>query len=124
MKTNALGLKIKADIVQADGIDGFACYLANSVRKNRRCIIGLNIEAFMSAVACKDLRRQDIPYVMAETIMHEVIHALEDWAKVEFSHRKVNKLIEAYRKHYLKEVSNDNQDEKTGHTGRKKKSVR
>ena len=95
-------LEVRADVVQADGVSGFACYLSPSVR-DRRCIIGLNVEAFMACVAEGQLKVKDLPYVMAETVMHEVIHALEDWAKVEFSHRKVNGLIEAYREHYRDE---------------------
>ena len=54
----------------------------------------------MAAIASKQLDRKDIPYIIAESMMHEVMHALEDWAKVEFSHRRVNKLIDAYREHY------------------------
>lgn len=102
-KFDILKLKTKVDIIQADGIDGFGCYLQNSVRKNKRCIIGVNVEALMAAVAMKDLKVEDVPYIFAETIMHEVIHSLEDWAKVEFSHKKVDKLIAAYRRHYREE---------------------
>jgi hypothetical protein len=115
-KIDVLGLKVKADIVQADGIKGFACYLPDSVRKNKRCIIGLNVFAFIAAIAMKQLRRKDIPYLMAECIMHEVIHAFEDWAKVEFSHRKVNKLINVYREHYLEKSR-----KKTGRAKKKSK---
>ena len=96
---DVLKLTVKADIVQADGIDGFGCYLQGSV-KDKRCIIGLNIEALMGLVDAKELKVEDVPYVLAETVMHEVIHSLEDWAKVEFSHKKVDKLIEEYRRHY------------------------
>ena len=100
---DVLKLQVKADIVQADGINGFGCYLQTSVRKNKRCIIGVNVEALMAAVAMKDLKVEDVPYIFAETIMHEVIHSLEDWAKMEFSHKKVDKLIDKYRRHYSEE---------------------
>jgi hypothetical protein len=96
---NVYKLGVKADVVQADGIQGFACYLSPSM-KDRRCIIGLNVEAFMGCVATGQIKQKDLPYILAESIMHEVIHALEEWAKVKFSHRKVNKLIKAYSEHY------------------------
>ena len=99
-KLKILWQEVRADVVQADGVDGFACYLQGSARKNKRCIIGLNVEAFMAAIVSKQLDEKDIPYIMAESMMHEVIHAVEDWARVEFSHKKVNKLIDAYREHY------------------------
>jgi hypothetical protein len=96
---NVYKLDVKADVVQADGVQGFACYLSPSV-KDKRCIIGLNVEAFMACVAMGQIKQKDLPYILAESIMHEVIHALEDWAKVKFSHKKVNKLIKAYAEHY------------------------
>lgn len=97
---NVYKLNVKADVVQADGVEGFAFYKVGSVKDNR-CVIGLNVEAFVASVAMGQIRRKDLPYIMAESIMHEVIHALEDWAKVKFSHRRVNKLIKAYAEHYF-----------------------
>lgn len=96
---NVYKLNVKADVVQADGVEGFAFYKVGSVKDNR-CIIGLNVETFVACVAMGQIKIKDLPYIIAESIMHEVIHALEDWAKVEFSHRKVNKLIQAYAEHY------------------------
>ena len=97
---NVYKLGVKADIVQADGVDGFAFYKVGSVKDNR-CIIGLNVEAFVASVAMGQTKLKDLPYLLAESIMHEVIHALEDWAKVQFSHRKVNKLLKDYAEHYF-----------------------
>jgi hypothetical protein len=101
-KLDILKLCVKADIVQADGIKGFACYVKDSAIKDKRCIIGLNVEAFMASIVNGDLKKEDVPYLIAESLMHEVMHSLEDWAKIEFSHRKINKLINAYREHYKK----------------------
>ena len=92
-------LNVKVDIVQADGVEGFAFYKVGSVKDNR-CIIGLNVEAFVASVGFGQVKIKDLPYFLAESIMHEVIHALEDWAKVKFSHRKVNKMLKAYAEHY------------------------
>jgi predicted ATP-grasp superfamily ATP-dependent carboligase len=96
-KPKLVALKIKADIFQQDDIAAFGCYLDKSIKK-RRCLIGLNVNAFLAAVHSKDLSPRELPYTIAETIMHEIMHALEDWAKVEFSHRRINKLINEYRK--------------------------
>jgi hypothetical protein len=96
---NVYRFGVKADVVQADGVEGFAFYKVGSVKDNR-CVIGLNVEAFVGCVAMKQIRLKDLPYVMAESIMHEVIHAIEDWAKVEFSHKKINKMLESYAEHY------------------------
>ena len=93
-------LNVKADIVQADGVKGFAFYNPGAVKRSR-CVIGLNVEAFVASVALGQIKLKDLPYLMAETIMHEVIHALEDWAKVAFSHKRINKLIWAYSEHYF-----------------------
>jgi hypothetical protein len=93
--------KIVARIVQMDGIEGFACYLSPTAKKGKT-IIGLNVEALIAGIAAKDFAVKDLPYIVADSIMHEVIHVLEKWAKVQFSNRKVEKLIAAYRKHYTK----------------------
>lgn len=100
-KLHIIRKKIKARVVQMDGIDGFACYLSPSARKGKT-IIGLNVEALLASVVVKDFTVKDLPYIVADSIMHEVIHALEDWAQVQFSDKKVNKLIAKYRKHYAK----------------------
>lgn len=94
--------KIVARVVQMDGIEGFACYLSPSAKKGK-AIIGLNVEALMIGVLAKDFRVKDLPYIVADSIMHETIHALEDWAGVQFSEKKVEGLISAYRRHYTKE---------------------
>jgi DNA-binding ferritin-like protein (Dps family) len=95
-------LKVKAEIVQADGVGAFAFYEVGSRRgkKGRRSVIGLNVEAFVAAVALGQVEKKDVPYLVAESIMHEVMHVLEDWAKAEFSHRRINRLIADYRKRY------------------------
>lgn len=89
---------MKIDVYQQDWIPGFAAFLDDgSVRTGAAAKIGLNIGALMAAVASKDMEPEDVPYVVAETIMHEVMHALEAWAGVEFSEDRIEALIEAYR---------------------------
>jgi len=102
-KLRIIRKKVNARVVQMDGIDGFACYLSPSARKGKT-IIGLNVEALLASVVVKDFTVKDLPYIVADSIMHEIIHALEDWARVQFSNKKVDKLIAEYRKHYAKEA--------------------
>ena len=100
-KLHIVRKKVNARVVQMDGIDGFACYLSPSARKGKT-IIGLNVEALLAGIVVKDFTVKDLPYIVADSIMHEVIHALEDWSRIQFSEKKVNKLIGEYRKHYEK----------------------
>lgn len=44
--------------------------------------------------------------MVAECIMHEVVHVLEEWAGVAFSEKKVEALIKNYRKKYAKQPNN------------------
>jgi hypothetical protein len=47
-----------------------------------------------------DLDKKDLPYFVAESLMHEVIHVLEAWAGVEFSEDRVEELLTKYREKY------------------------
>ena len=92
--------KVVLSVHQQDWIPGFAnLIVAPDWRKTAHLMIGLNVGAFMAAVAEKDIEAADVPYLVAESIMHEVIHALEAWAGVEFSEERAEALIEEYRKH-------------------------
>lgn len=59
----------------------------------------------MAAVDHKDVDAKEIPYVVAECIMHEIMHALEAWANVEFSEDRIEALIKQYRDKFKKEPS-------------------
>jgi hypothetical protein len=86
------------EVYQADGIKGFACYLATDGEISGAPIIGLNVESLLGTVVLGDVEPRDLPYVVAECIMHEVMHALEQWAKVQFSEKRIEALIEKYRR--------------------------
>ena len=85
------------EVYQADGVKGFACYVATDGEISGAPIIGLNVESLLGTVVLGDISPSELPYMVAECIMHEVIHALEDWAKVEFSENRIEALIEKYR---------------------------
>jgi hypothetical protein len=91
-----MSTKISLDVYQYDGIDSFAAY-AQPLEANNKPFIAINIEAVLESVVVGDLTPEDLPYMIAECIMHEVVHGLEDYFKVEFSEEKVEQLIAKYR---------------------------
>ena len=92
---------VSITIYQADWIPGFAAYLHNySLERPGKAHVVLNLGSLLSCVAAGDLERDELPYIVAECIMHEVIHVLEAWAGKEFSEERVEALIEKYRAKY------------------------
>jgi hypothetical protein len=84
-------------VCQNDIIPGFGGYLEGSVKEGAPLIM-INIKDIISLVEEGSFFSEDIPYVVADTIMHEVIHALEEWAGVEFNEDKIETLLFEYRK--------------------------
>ncbi len=89
---------MRVDVYQQDWMPGFAAFLDDgSVKDGAPAKVGLNIGALMAAVDTHDIEPEHVPYVVAESIMHEVIHALEAWAGVEFNEDRVEELLRKYR---------------------------
>lgn len=88
--------KLHIEIRPYRGSKGFACYLAGSVHEDR-VRVRLGIEGIIACVESGDIEAKDIPYIVADCIMHEIIHALEDYARVEFSEDRVEDCITRYR---------------------------
>lgn len=82
---------------QHDFIPGFAAFVQPSPRPRGKAFCVLNVGDLLGLVRAGDLPIADLPYAIADSMMHEVIHALEDWAGVEFSEARVEGLIERYR---------------------------
>src|SRR5690606_21924849 len=87
------------EVRQQDWIPGFAAYEARS-GVHGPAHVALNIGSLVTMVAMGDLPASELPYVVAESIMHEVVHVLEEWAGVECNEDRVEALIEAYRAAY------------------------
>lgn len=87
---------LKIEFRQVDWESGFAGYLDNGQPKGRAFCF-LNIGTLLCAVDKGDLPAADLPYMIAESMMHEIIHALEAWAGVELSEEKVEALLVKYR---------------------------
>lgn len=89
--------KISIEVYQQDWIPGFAAFRDDkTLDANGKAHVVLNLGAFLATVVKDDIPVEELPYFIAESIMHEVIHVLEAWAKVEFSEEKVNALINKY----------------------------
>ena len=98
MKAKKTTLKI--EVYQQDWMPGFAAFSDDGGVAKGTAHIALNIGALMASVQSKDIEAKDVPYAIAEDIMHEVMHSLEAWAGVEFSEAKIEALLEKYRVAY------------------------
>ncbi|MCU7877151.1 MAG: hypothetical protein KZQ84_10175, partial [Candidatus Thiodiazotropha sp. (ex Lucinoma borealis)] len=89
------------EVHQQDWIPGFAAFFDDgSIQEGAPAHVVINIGANLLTVETIDLDVRDLPYMIAESLMHEIIHALESWAGAEFSEDRVEKLLEVYREKY------------------------
>jgi hypothetical protein len=92
-----LGQRVVIDVYQQDWMPGFAAFLDDgSLAESGRPKFAINLGAFVASVSTGDIEKSEIPYFVAETLMHEVIHVIEKWAGAEFSEERVDALIEKY----------------------------
>jgi hypothetical protein len=97
--------RLSVEVYQQDWCPGFAAFLDDGSVSQGKAHVCLNVGALMAAVEAQDVAKEDVPYLVAESLMHEFIHALEAWAGVEFSEDKVEALLEKYRVQYGKGVA-------------------
>ena len=88
---------VTIEVRQDDWIPAFGAFAAGSIEATGTAHVVLNVGAILAVVEEGDMEPADVPYMVAETIMHEVIHALEEWAGVEFSEDRVEELLDRYR---------------------------
>lgn len=93
---------LRIEIRQQDWIPGFAAYAGGSYKATGKAHVVINLGGLLATVTTKKVKEKDLPYAIAECLMHEIVHALEEWAKVEFSEKKIHKLIDAYQEKYKK----------------------
>jgi hypothetical protein len=92
-------------VYQHDWIPGFAAMLNDgSIDEKAEAHVVLNLGSILCAVKVGDVPREDMPYMIAECLMHEVIHVLEAWAGAEFNEDRVEALIEKYQE-YLRQTT-------------------
>lgn len=100
MTSEPIKPSIKIEFRQQDWIPGFAAFRPSATTPDGDAFFVLNVGSLMAVVETGDLPREELPYLVAETMMHEIIHALEQWAGVEFSEDRVDALLEKYREAY------------------------
>lgn len=99
--------KVTIKVYQHDWVPGFGAYRSGSLSKKAEAHVVLNLGGLLGLVVEKKIDKKDIPYHVAQTLMHEIVHALEEWAGKEFSEKKVAKLINSYYKKYGKKKFDD-----------------
>jgi len=82
---------------QHDWIPGFAAFHANATTPQGQAFCVINLGSILATVEAGHVPAADVPYFIAESMMHEIMHALEQWAGVEFSEERVEALLEKYR---------------------------
>lgn len=96
---------ISIEIYQHDWLPGFAAFRNDSAVVDGKAHVVLNIGSLLGMVASGDVDRSELPYIIAESLMHEVVHVLEAWAGVEFNEDRVDALIEKYSASVIAERS-------------------
>jgi hypothetical protein len=95
---------VRIEVYQEDWIAGFAAFHEDgSLDESAKAHVVLNLASFLASVELGDVKAADLPYIIAESIMHEVVHVLEAWANVEFSEERVEALLTQYRARYGRE---------------------
>ncbi|WP_430912859.1 hypothetical protein [Methylobacterium sp. sgz302541] len=89
----------RVEFHQHDWIPGFAAFApgATTPGPDSRAFCVLNLGSILGTVETGDVPPTDLPYFIAESMMHEVMHALEQWAGTEFSEERVEALLAKYR---------------------------
>lgn len=87
---------LQIEVHKVDNLKGFAAYRVGSV-KNKKPIILLNIGATLRACIEEDI---PIREMLAENLMHEFGHALQEFFNLELTEEFVEKVTETYRQKY------------------------
>ena len=83
---------------QWDWIPVFAAFINEKQNQDSKSFFVLNLGAFLSAIDRGELPREKLIPEVVESILHEIVHAVEKWADAEFSENRVDALLEKYRK--------------------------
>lgn len=100
---NKLTDNLTIKIFQKDWIPGFAGLISyDEYESGDNAHVILNIGSLLQLVEeLPDYNAGDVPYMICEFLMHEIAHALEQWAFVEFNEERVEAITEKYRQKYL-----------------------
>lgn len=99
---------LRIEVHQQDWIPGFAAFLDDGEAADTgKAHVVLNLGSILAMVQTGDMDPKEVPYFVAESIMHEVMHALEAWAGVEFSEERIETLLEQYAAKYGPEAQEE-----------------
>lgn len=84
---------------QHDWIPGFAAFNpdATTPPPQSRAFCVLNLGSILATVEAGHVEKAEVPYFVAESMMHEIMHALEQWAGAEFSEERIEAMLDKYR---------------------------
>lgn len=93
------GVNLRIEFHQHDWIPGFAAFVpdATSPAPESKAFCVLNLGSLLAAVEDGTVAKSEVPYLVAETMMHEVMHALEQWASAEFNEDRIETILHKYR---------------------------
>lgn len=99
---------------QQDWIPGFAAFLpgATTPSPDSRAFCVVNLGSAMAMLHTKAIAREDLPYFLAESMMHEIIHVIEQWAGVEFSEDRVEALLAKYAAHAAEDTQAEGREDR------------
>lgn len=92
-------LRTTIEVRGGDDCAGFGGYVVGSMRDGRP-LVYLNLSAALLVQLLEGVSARE---VIVETLMHEVGHALEEWADLEYSDERLERMIDAYRERYGRE---------------------
>lgn len=107
---------INIKLYQQDWMPGFAAYLVNAKTKSNflskqakpHANITLNVGAMLALVKAKEVSTKELPYIITECLLHEIVHVLEDYCNIEFNEERVEQLVNKYQDYYTKKLNNKN----------------
>ena len=90
-------LRVRVEIENEDDLPGFGAYLSGSALKGK-AIIRINFSALFSAIVDnKEIPVTDWKQIAADGVVHELLHAVEDFLGKAFSEVDVEGLIQRAR---------------------------
>jgi hypothetical protein len=87
---------LRIEVRQQDWMPGFGAFINGGTAPQGEAHIVINIGAHALMLRLGEMTREEMPYALAETMMHEVMHALESWARVEFNEERIEALLDRY----------------------------
>lgn len=96
---------VRIEVYQQDWMPGYAAFVDDgSIKENAKAHVVINLGASITQVKLGHLDKKDLPYKIVSDLLHEITHALEAWAGVEFSEERVDEIVAMYENHVLEKM--------------------